>query len=109
MRRVMYATAAAAGLCVAGAATAQPRPGSPDRGRGDGPDVRKLESELEKLTARLNELDARLAKMQKADGPKDGSGGNRPSDRGPGPGGERQRFGPGGDRPGFGGGRGPGP
>jgi hypothetical protein len=95
-----------AGLCVAGSGTAQPRPGGSDRGPGpnpgrpDGPDVRKLEAEMEKLSTQLKEVEARLARMQRAEAPKDGPGGDRRGDRGPGPGG---------DRPGFGGGRGPGP
>ena len=114
MRRLMFALVA--GLCVAGSGTAQPRPGGSDRGPGpnpgrpDGPDVRKLEAEMEKLSTQLKEVEARLARMQRAEAPKDGPGGDRRGDRGPGPGGDRPRAGgPGGDRPGFGGGRGPGP
>jgi hypothetical protein len=110
MRRLLSLTALSIGLCVAGSATAQPRPGGPDRGRGDGPDLRRLEVQLEQLNAKLNELEGRLARMQQGPTRKDGPGAERPGDRGPGPGGERPRFaGPGGDRPGFGGGRGPGP
>jgi len=106
MRRLMYLTAVTVGLCVAGTGTAQPRPGGPDRGRPDGSDLRRLEARLEQLTAKLDELDARLARMQRAPDPKDGSRSERPDDRGR----DRPRFaGPGGDRPGFGGGRGPGP
>jgi hypothetical protein len=110
MRRLIYATALTAGLCLAGTTTAQPRPGGPDRGRGDGPDVRKLEAELEKLSAQLQELDARLSRLQQVNVPKDGPRGER-SATGPGPGG-RLAGRPGGDDrpgPGFGGGRGPGP
>jgi hypothetical protein len=58
MRRLICVTALTVGLCLAGTTTAQPRPGGPDRGRGDGPDVKKLEAELEKLSAQLKELDA---------------------------------------------------
>jgi translation initiation factor IF-2 len=110
MRRLICVTALTVGLCLAGTTTAQPRPGGPDRGRGDGPDVKKLEAELEKLSAQLKDLDARLSKMQQANAPKDGPRGDR-STTGPGPGG-RQAGGRGGDDrpgPGFGGGRGFGP
>lgn len=106
MRPMLYLAAATVGLCVAGTGTAQPRPGGPDRGRPEGSDMRRLEAQLEQLTAKLNELDARLARLQRAPAPKDGPRSERPD----GPGRDRPRFvGPGGDRPGFGGGRGPGP
>ena len=102
MRRLVYLTALMIGLCVAGSGMAQPRTGGPDRGRGDAPDVRRLEAQLEQLNAKLNELEARLARLQRAQTPKDAPRTERPGDR--------PRFaGPGGDRPGFGGGRGPGP
>src|SRR3954468_17938296 len=96
MRRLMLALVA--GLCVAGTGMAQPRSGGPDRGpgpdrgRGGGPDVRKLERELGKLSAPLNEGEAKLAKMQRADGPRDGPGGDRRGGRGPGPGGDGPGF-----------------
>ena len=66
MRRLVYLTALMIGLCVAGSGMAQPRTGGPDRGRGDAPDVRRLEAQLEQLNAKLNELEARLARMQQA-------------------------------------------
>jgi hypothetical protein len=63
MRRIMYVAALTAGLCVAGSSPAQPGPGGP-RGRGDGPDVRSLQSQLEKLTAQVKELEAKLARVE---------------------------------------------
>ena len=91
MRRVMYAIAVTTGLCVAATATAQPGPGGPGRGPGPGPgpgrpggpDVRKLESELDRLNDRLKELEERLARQ--GGGPMAKERGPAPREKGPAP------------------------
>lgn len=83
MRRLICVIALSAGLCVAGTAAAQPRPGGPGPDRKDGPDVRRLEAQLERLSGQLKEMETRLARMQSPPAPRDEPRGGGAADRGP--------------------------
>ena len=115
MRRLLYVAALVGGLTLTGAAAAQPERGPMPRPMGPkaGPDSRRLEAELDRLSARLKDLEDRLGRAQRSDRPEPKAAPGDRDRRGPGFGGgfgrgPGDRFGGPGGR-GFGPGFGPGP
>ncbi len=102
MRRPLFLTALGVGLCLAGVASAQPRPGA---GR-TGPNMQKLEAQLDRMETKLKELEEKIARMQSSPKPDQGKGPMSMGGRGfgpPGPGGFGPRGGMGFSRRGPGG------